>query len=215
MKVLKPLLFILLTPLTIILLYGLVAFILTFFPVNSPVDNSEKNETIYLIHDEMHSDIVINLETSTMPWGELLPEVIRNRSRGYIAFGWGDKETYLSTPTWDEIKTSTALKALFINTSSLMHITFYSDINHYSNVKKISLSREQYTILEKSLLKDFDNKPQYKANGYGYNDAFYHSPSIYNIIKTCNTWTGDRLREANITMSYWTPFSYNVLNSLP
>jgi len=196
----------------IIILYISTAFLLVFFPIG-PMSTLEKEEKIYILYDNVHSDIVFNLENISDEWIKNLP-IVRNRTKGYIAFGWGDKETYLNTPTWDKMKISTSLKALFINTPSLMHITYYHDINYFIDVKSISISKNQTNIIKKSILKSFDFKEDF-YHGYGYSDLFYTSQYKYNFIYTCNTWTGNILRDANISVSYWTPFSKNIINSLP
>jgi uncharacterized protein (TIGR02117 family) len=196
----------------IITLYISTAFLLSFFPTadKSPLSKEEK---IYILYDNVHSDIVFNLNNITEEWIKNLP-IVKNKRKGYIAFGWGDKETYLNTPTWDNIKISTSLKALFINTPSLMHITYYHNINYFQGVKAINISQEQNIKIKKSIFKSFNFKEKI-YNGYGYNDLFYTSPYKYNFINTCNTWTGEILKNANVPISYWTPFSKNVINSLP
>ena len=183
-----------------------------FFPSKT---NSPKEQTIYILYSPMHTDIVLNLESSKIDWNRLLPEVIQGRKKGYLGFGWGDKETYLNTPTWEELKISTALKALFFNTPSLLHVGYYSDIHHYQELKEVALTQKQLNSLEQGLRREFSKEPHYEAKGFGRDDAFYASNRSYNAIDTCNTWSGDRLREANISMSYWTPFSFNVVEAFP
>jgi len=196
------------------LLYGLVSYLFMLFPSNGSQDNIPKEQKIYIVYDSMHTDIVLNLKTSKVDWSRLLPEVVKGRKKGYLGFGWGDKETYLNTPTWDDLKVSTALKALFLNTPSLLHVAYYRDINYYQT-KEAALTQKQFDSLEKILKREFSKEPHYEAKGFGRDDAFYSSNRVYNAIKTCNSWSGDRLREANIGMSYWTPFSFNVVGSLP
>lgn len=187
---------------------------LTLFPSKNLV--TTKEQKIYILHNQMHSDILFNLEelsdSTSSQWIKELPLVIGKK--GYIAFGWGDKETYLNTPTWSEIKASTSLKALFINTPSLMHVNYYPTINYFPEIKAVALSETQKETLKKTIFKSFNFKEK-SFRGYGVNDVFYSSPYQYNLINTCNTWTGDTLRAANISVSYWTPFSYNVVHSLP
>ena len=199
---------------TLIILYISTAFLFSLFPSQAKIFCSMgKKEKVYILYSDVHSDIVFNLENISEEWIKNLP-ILKNKKQGYIAFGWGDKDTYLNTPTWDDIKISTSFKALFLNTPSLMHITYYPNINYFQGVKSISITKEQSKKMKKSILKSFNFKEKiYK--GYGYNDLFYSSPFKYNLIYTCNTWTGDILRKSNIKMSYWTPFSNNVINSLP
>lgn len=215
MKVLKTLIFTVLLLILSIIFYGLVAFVLLFFPKNFSNDHQQKTQTLYLYHNTMHSDIILDLNTVKLPWDKLLPQTIRGRTQGYISFGWGDKETYLSTPTWKEIAPSVALKALFTNTPSVIHVSYYRRLhNDHIHLKRIKITPQQYSQLEQSLRRSFGESPQYIAMAYGTNDALYHSSESYNFINTCNTWTGDRLRESNISMSYWTPLSYHVTKSL-
>lgn len=212
-KLFKRFFSILLLLLASTLLYIFTAFSLTFFPAHSSNINTNKNETIYILYDEMHSDIVLNLKSTTQPWATLFPTLIKEE-RGYITFGWGDKETYLNTPTWDKLKLSTALKALFTNSPSLMHVSYYPHLEAFQNLKKITLTKAQQRALEASIFKSFNFKAEtYK--GHRFNDLFQSSSYTYNLLNTCNTWTGKTLRDANISVSYWTPFSQNVIDSLP
>ena len=215
MKILKLLKVTLLSIVSILFFYTVLAYFLMLFLSNGSQINSPKEQKIYILYSSMHTDIVFNLESSKVDWNRLLPQVVKGRKRGYLGFGWGDKETYLNTPTWDDLKYSTALKALFLNTPSLLHVGYYRDIRYYQEVKEIALTKKQFEVLEQGLQKEFSKEPHYEAKGFGRDDAFYSSKRVYNAIKTCNSWSGDRLREANISMSYWTPFSFNVVGGLP
>jgi len=213
-KSIKKITILLLSILFFAFLYIFSAFLFTLFP--SKKIDLKKEHTIYLLYNNMHSDIVLELNTSTINWNKKLYPLIK-KQHNFLAFGWGDKETYLNSPTWKDIKFLTTLKALFINTSSVIHVHSFSNIDAYKNTKKIHLSTKQLKQLEESLIQSFSSKEKilegYK--GYGYNDFFYNSIYSYNIFNTCNTWSGDRLRDAKISMSYWTPFSHNIVNSLP
>lgn len=196
-----------------IFLYLFTAFCFMFFPAHTSSTNVNKDKTIYILYDEMHSDIVLNLKDTTQPWEDLFPTLIREK-KGFIAFGWGDKETYLNTPTWDKLKLSTALKALFINSPSLVHVSYYPHLKHFQNLKRVALTKAQQRALEASIFKSFNFKGEtYK--GHRFNDLFHSSSYTYNLLNTCNTWTGETLRDANISVSYWTPFSQNLIGSLP
>ena len=207
-KIIFTLLLLILIP---IILYISTAFLFARFPTQHNV--TKNKERVYIIYDEAHSDLAFNLETLSEEWIKNIP-IVKNKKRGYIAFGWGDKETYLNTPTWDKLKLSTALKALFINTPSLMHVSYYHDIRYYRGVKAIKIDKNQSKKIKETILKSFNfDKTSHK--GYGRNDIFYASDYSYNLFHTCNTWTGDTLRDANVSMSYWTPFSQNIIKSLP
>ena len=210
-KILRVFLFLMLLP----LFYGLLSYLFILCPSNGSSTDKPREQKIYILYSSMHTDIVFNLESTNIDWNRLLPQVVKGRKKGYLGFGWGDKETYLNTPTWDDLKYSTALKALFLNTPSLLHVGYYRDIHRYQEVKEVALTQKQFEALEQGLKREFSKKPHYESKGFGSDDSFYTSNRAYNAIKTCNSWSGDRLREANISMSYWTPFSFNVLGSLP
>lgn len=198
----------------ITLLYLFVAFVLAIFPKNGTVINSDINTaTIYILYNEMHSDIVLEINSSNQELQKRLSPLIKS-SNGYLAFGWGDKETYLNTPTWDKIQISTTFKALFLNTPSVMHVSYYPYIKRFQKIKKVKMSLTQFNNLQESIFQSFDFTKK-SDKGYGYNDLFYTSNYKYNLFNTCNTWTGNQLRDSNITMSYWTPLSQNVIDSLP
>jgi len=211
-KILKRIIRLIFAFILLLALYFAIAYTLSFFPTRNI--QSEKTQTIYILYNKMHSDIVFKLNSTTQKWSKILPTLIKNQE-GYIAFGWGDKETYINTPTWDDLSISTTLKALFIDTPSLMHVTHISNLQKYQNIKKIKVSKEQLIAIENTVLKSFNLQTNQHYKAYSNNDLFYPSNYKYNIFKTCNTWTGDTLRDANISISYWTPLSDNVVSSLP
>jgi uncharacterized protein (TIGR02117 family) len=218
MKILKPIFYTVLSIIIVLVLYVTVAFGLTVWtPDKSTQEKKERTiyKTIYIVYNSLHSDIVINLEESELPlsWKEYLPELLKSKTKGFISFGWGDKETYLNTATWNDLKLSTALKALFINSPSLMHVTYIKNIYRYQK-KTIQITKEQQSQLEKNILKSFGKEIKFYQKGYHRNDTFYHSPYQYNIINTCNTWTGKTLYDANISVNPWTPFVQNVISSV-
>jgi len=216
MKIFKYLLYLIIAVVSIVIIYITIAYIFILFPYHSKIDKNKKSKIIYLYYDDMHSDIILNIRDTKHNWQKLLPQLLKDKTRGFISFGWGDQETYIHTPTWSDLKITTALKALFINTPSLMHINYYDNINRDGdNIKKVRVTKTQYKHIEDSILKSFGNKPILLYKGYWGNDLFYYSPYKYNLIHTCNTWSGNILRESNITMSYWTPFSYCVVYFLP
>jgi len=210
MKFLKYIIFLILI---IVFSYMLVAYVLIFFPHYGKSQKKEKS--IYLYHDSMHTNIILNLRDTHYNWQKLLQKLLKRRKYGYLSFGFGDKETYLNTPKWNDLKVSTALKALFINTPSLVHVEYLHNINIKSDyIIKIDIDKNQYKNIEKQILNTFGKEITFGYKGYGKDDIFYNSPYKYNLINTCNTWSGDILREANITMSYWTPLSCCVVKSL-
>ena len=209
-KILKYLFFLMAFALLIVAFYFSIAYGFTFFPKKSISHQTKAKETVHIFYSNIHSDIVFNIKDINL---SNFPQ-FKEKKNGYLAFGWGDKETYLTTPYIEDIKISTSLKALFINTPSLMHVSYIPFISRYKNIKILKLSKRQKEHLKESIMQSFwSQKKVYK--GYGREDFFYTAKGQYNFINTCNTWTGDRLRESNVTMPYWTPFVWSITNSFP
>jgi len=196
-----------------LLLYFGIAFLLESFPKKYEAPQDKKENAVYLLYNSMHSDIVFNIKDLTLNWYEILP-LITKESNGYLSFGWGEKEIYMNTPTWEEVNLPTVINALFKNTSSILHVNYYQELRGFEGVKKINVSKAQLKVLETKIFKHF-KQPLQSYKGYGAYDMFYDAKFKYNFIQTCNTWTGRQLRESNITMSAWTPLVSNVVNSLP
>lgn len=134
----------------------------------------------------------------------------------YVGIGWGDKGFYLDTPTWADLKFSTAVKAAFWMSESAMHTSFYHMMTEASDCKKIMISKKQYT----ELVKFIDTKFDRDANGnyiliptkavYSDNDAFYDAKGSYSFLNTCNTWANDALKAAGQKAAWWTPTDYGI-----
>ena len=57
----------------------------------------------------------------------------------FVGLGWGDKGFYLETPTWADLKTSTALKAVSGYNTTAMHVTFYKEMQEKGSKIKIKM----------------------------------------------------------------------------
>lgn len=205
-KIFKLLIYPLVFLLLITALYISIAYIFTFFP-KKVISQEEKKESVYILYNPIHTDIVLDIQEINLT---NFPK-FQKYKKGYLAFGWGDKETYLTTPTSNDFKVTTSLKALFLNTPSLMHVTYIADISRYKEVQIFPLSIQEKIHLKKHIMQTFTLSHK-RYVGYGKEDFFYDAQGNYNLVKTCNTWTGDRLRDANVTMPYWTPFRWSVVS---
>jgi len=217
MKLLLKLFF---APILFILFYVGISAVFMLFPANhSTATIAHKNSLISLTHDLAHVNIVIDLSKSSLKWHTLVPELVPSME-GYLLVGWGDKATYQSTPHWGDLQASVAIKALLINTPSAMHIRYLTSITNLSaSVTPLHVNQQISETIEKNVLASFDTSfngsPTILSAGYDAGDRFYTSKGQYNLFNTCNTWVGDVLRQSGVPISSWTPFSYNVVYSIP
>ena len=135
----------------------------------------------------------------------------------YLAFGWGDKGFYLKTPSWGELKFSTAFKAVFGLSTSAIHTTFYTKMKeNTSNCKKIFLSTKQYKKLIRYIKQSFKFSKRKRlihiptTAVYGNHDAFYDEYGNYNLFKTCNIWTNTSLKICEQKACLWIPFQGGI-----
>ncbi|GAB3289848.1 DUF2459 domain-containing protein [Hymenobacter tenuis] len=182
--------------------------------------NSPETGTIetYILSNGVHTDIVVPVRTDQMDWTQLVPYTATpamDTSRDYIGFGWGDKGFYLNTPTWAELKPSTAVKAMFWLSTTAMHATFHHQPQEGPDCVRVLLTRAEYAHLIAFIKNSFDYDAQGRSqhiqgHSYGQHDAFYEAKRTYNLFYTCNSWANEGLKVAGQKAALWTPFEFGI-----
>jgi len=203
----------------IVVLYAILGYLLPFIEVSAKDDGEQKEIPIYIYTNGVHTDIVMPIKNELHDWSSKIPfanTTSKKTDYNYVGIGWGDKGFYLDTPTWADLKFSTAVKAAFWMSESAMHTSFYHTMTEASDCKKIMISKKQYT----ELVKFIDTKFDRDANGnyiliptkavYSDNDAFYDAKGSYSFLNTCNTWANDALKAAGQKAAWWTPTDYGI-----
>ncbi|MFB6454766.1 TIGR02117 family protein [Chitinophaga sp. Hz27] len=217
-KVLKIIAYILLSFLLLIGLYLSSAFVLS--RMSTPKEEvADADITIYILTNGVHTDLVVPVRTAQIDWSTRIPfsnTIANDSSAQLLAFGWGDKGFYLNTPTWADLKTSTAFKAAFSLSTSAIHTTYYRRLYEGDDCRKIMISKSQYTRLINYINASFKTgtnglpiKIDTHAN-YGNDDAFYEANGSYNIFHTCNTWANSGLKSCGQKACRWTIFDTGI-----
>lgn len=205
--------------LLLIALYFLAAIIGSAIPVNTDADASEGEVEIFLRTNGVHTSIVTPIRNEVMDWTEItdFSHTISERTDfDYISFGWGDLEFYQNTPEWSDLTASTAFKALFLKTPSALNVEYYgAPIAVNENTVAVNIKREQYNMLCQYILNSFITDETGRAihvEGVHYNnkDAFYLARRHMDIFYTCNTWTNNGLKNADLRACLWTPFDKGI-----
>lgn len=183
--------------------------------------NTAEDLSIYLLTNGVHTDLVLPVKTDQIDWSQLIKyENTKSKRTGfkYVAIGWGDKGFYLDTPTWAELKFSTAFNAATGLSTAAIHATYYNTMTEGENCVKVHLSKNQYQRLIDYIQKDFIKQ----SNGalthiqtdaaYGETDAFYDATGSYSLFHTCNSWTNNALKAAGLKASVWTPFDKGIFH---
>ncbi|MDB5234157.1 MAG: urease-associated protein [Hymenobacter sp.] len=195
------------------------AFAFSRIPVAKAQPDASPDVTVYLHSNGVHTDIVLPIKTDQMDWSRQLAIAdipSADATMQYIAFGWGDKGFYLDTPTWADLKFSTAFVAAFWLGSSAVHATYLHSLAPGPDTVPLHLSRAEYARLVAYIQKSFDydaaGRVQHiKGHSYGRDDAFYEAKRVYSFLYTCNTWTNNALKASGQKACLWTPYDGGIL----
>lgn len=174
----------------------------------------DKPHTVYATSNGVHMDLIFH---KSLLDEHFLVQLQTVKGADYIAIGWGDKGFYLYTPTWAELKISTAIGAAFLPSKTLMHLTHYKYLN--PDWKSMELCDEQLeamkTFVYNSFKKDKKGGIQIlEGAGYRKNDFFYEAKGNYNCLYTCNVWVNQALKKASVKTAIWSPFDKGILRHL-
>ncbi len=212
MKVIKKIGKLILYVLSIPVLYIVVSLLLSLITVNSLKNKSSEKHKVYLSTNGVHLDIVLPLSEVS---DELLDGLKVNSESTFLAFGWGDENFYLNTPTWGDLTFKNAFNAAFLDSNTLMHITEIKRQNQ--NWTTVDLTDEQLRDLNNYILNSFKldsngKKVLLNGKGYGYHDNFYEAVGSYSCLKTCNSWANSAFKKSNLKACLWTPFDFGLIN---
>lgn len=206
----------------LLLAYLLVASLLSaIFPLHS-LDTDEAGVDVLLVSNGLHVDLGLPLHhPDTPPWVKTaqarIDPVQHGPSYDHVLLGWGDRNFYLNTPRWSDMRLANAWEALFGSEASVVHAVFIRSDWLQDGYRKLRVSDEQYreliaylndAVLDgESLIGVIDNQ------AYGGNDVFLQSKGRYNAFLTCNAWLGRALHHAHVTDNPWTPLAWNLVDS--
>ena len=161
------------------------------------MDAREPAKTIYLVSHGWHAGIVVNRAD--------IPDDIRLvhkvfSSTGYLEIGWGDRDFY-QTP---RPHLGIALKALFLPTTSVLHIVAFNDsVASYfphSEIIRVRLSDAGFQRMIRYIAASYDRDPAGNLVPLGVGlygvSQFYRSQETYHLFRTCNVWTAKALYTA-------------------
>ena len=200
--------------------YLIVMFVLSRIPVNTNDSDPKQEITIYIKSNGVHTDIVVPIKSEVTDWNTMIQpagSVQDYDQMTYVAFGWGDRDFYLNTPEWSDLKVTTALNAAFFMGTGLMHVTYYRQLQPGERCVKVFISKDEYKDLVQFISGTFltasDGSAKLIPNAaYGNHDCFYLATGKYNLFYTCNSWANNALKAGNQKAALWTLTDTGILN---
>ena len=199
-----------------ILIFLTCAFIFSRITIEG---NKEKNSihSVFLMKSGIHVDFLLPISNEFKDWQEEFPiSNTRSKDSTYkkIAIGWGSKDFYMNTPTWDDLTLKIFLISNFGLGSSAIQVKYYTDtLPKDSKITSLKLSNNQYKKLvkyiETSLKRSKTNNSSFilpkNPKVLTENNSFYDAKQTYSLLLTCNTWINNGLKASGQKACLWTP----------
>ena len=199
--------------------YLTVAVIISLIPVGS--EECGSGIKIYVKTNGVHTDICVPVVTDEMDWRSFIPpaDFPNVHEHSYVSIGWGDKGFFLETPTWADLKFSTAFNAAFTGSETAMHVSYHeSEPAVTASTRRKFVSPGKYLELVEYIKSSFETQNHKVAlipnKGYGTNDNFYEATGSYHLFNTCNAWTNEGLKIAGVRTALLALFSDGIMRHL-
>ncbi|NJK65521.1 MAG: TIGR02117 family protein [Microcoleus sp. CSU_2_2] len=174
---------------------------------------------IYISNQGIHTDIIVPVKNEFFNWNQYLrlSEIGRdsNSEYQYLSFGWGDRDFMLETPTSATINPVTAFNALFLPTPSTVQVQGYRVLPQNKETKCVKISGRNYlnivNFLKNSFQLDAGGNKLKISYGYHNSDSFYEANGSYSILRSCNDWTAEALRKADVNTPLWSMLSSAIM----
>lgn len=206
----------------IVLFYLLAALLGSIFPANQDWQGPEDGIQLYVETNGLHTGIIMPIISDAHDWSDLIrPEHLDDPSQygTHLLIGWGHEGVYRRAQHWEDLQVTDAVSAVLGSNDTLIHVyhlTYPQAYPHYRRGFKVSEAeyRKLVAAIRPRFVLDKNGNPR-PSKGYGQDDLFYQSRGHYNAFYTCNSWTGDVLRQAGVRTGSWTPFQGGVMRWFP
>jgi uncharacterized protein (TIGR02117 family) len=197
-------------------LYLLAALAGSIIALNGSWSEPAEGTTVYIADNGIHADIIMPVKAEGVDWEPLIPKsdfAAADPGARWLAFGSGERQVYLDTPTWWDIRPRTIWSAI-AGGARVMHVEYISDPSYAA--RQIRLRPEEYrrlwAAIRTDLALDKRGRPQrIEHPGYGRSDAFYRATGKANAVRTCNAVAAGWLGLAGVKVSVWPPFVPGLL----
>jgi uncharacterized protein (TIGR02117 family) len=171
--------------------------------------------------NQFHAEMILPVQHSGFDWRQHLnlTQLGKHSDRyRYLSFGWGDRAFFMNA-AYDPI---TFFDVLFLPGPTVMHVWGHTNpplkLGAAFDVKELPISRAQYLKLAEFINNSFQRNAQggtrYIRPGLYPESGFFEAEGTYSILRTCNTWTADALRQVDINTPLWTALAPAIMAQL-
>jgi uncharacterized protein (TIGR02117 family) len=191
---------------------------------------SDCTVSIYVSNvNNFHAEIILPVNNQVFDWRKQLDlnRLGKDADRyNYLSFGWGDKKFFMNS-SFDPM---TIFDVLFLPGSSVMHVWGHPEpklqLDPDFELKQVNLSKAQYLKLAQFINDTFvrgaspvenrsaDERTIYLKQGLYSNSGFYEAKGTYSALRTCNSWTAEALRVADVNTPLWPALASAVMNQI-
>jgi uncharacterized protein (TIGR02117 family) len=199
-------------------LYALAGWVGSSIPRNGAWREPHDGVEILVETNGVHTALVLPLVTPEKDWRSEFPAAdlaLPDRPYTHVSLSWGEREVFLNTPTWWDLKPTTVLRIVGIGGDGMLHVAHYVRPAPSDSERPLRLTRGEYRRLVAAIERTLPARPRIRHPGYDSWDVFYDAPGSYTVSNTCNQWTSDRLAEAGVRTGWWTPFAGGVMKWVP
>lgn len=201
-----------------VLLFALAGWIGSSIPRNGGWREAAGGVEILLETNGVHTALVLPLVTPEKDWRTEFPAsdiALPHRPYTHVSISWGEREVFLNTPTWWDLRAATVLRVVGLGGEGLLHVAHYVRPAPSATERPLTLSHAEYRRLVSAIERTLPPRPRTRHPGYGPQDVFYDAPGRYTATNTCNQWTSDMLAQAGVRTGWWTPFAGGVMKWAP
>lgn len=201
-----------------LLLFALAGWIGSSIPRNPGWREPQDGVEILVETNGVHTALVLPLVTPEKDWRTEFPSTdLADPGRPYthVSISWGEREVFLNTPTWADLRPSTVLRIIGIGGDGLLHVAHYVRPAPSDSERPLRLSRAEYRRLVAAIERSLPRGSSVRYPGYDSYDVFYEASGHYTVTNTCNQWTSNTLARAGVRTGWWTPFAGGVMKWAP
>jgi uncharacterized protein (TIGR02117 family) len=199
-------------------LYALAGWVGSSIPRNGDWREPADGVTIMVETNGVHTALVLPLVSPERDWRPIFPDsevAAPNPQYTHLAISWGEKQVFLYTPTWWDLRPWTVARIVGIGGDGVLHVAHYVRPAPADDIRQLRLTHTQYARLVAAIDRSLPNRPRVRYPGYGTQDVFYDAPGHYTASTTCNQWTSNTLAAAGVRVGAWTPFAGGVMKWVP